>query len=172
MCSCLVPRLVAQLWLYYFSYEQMEKKCNQRAAELAGGVTGLQRATEEGENAAWRAIRDGRVKRRAWFQKVWGRVPSENKCRKVKKLAQLCLYTLQHTLHGGFRYDLACIGELLPEGICSPAHNLLVWKWRGCRVLGIKQGGSQMHVTPHACYGLLLDLFLVSCIVLNDKQLI
>lgn len=27
-----------------------------------------------------------------------------------------------------------------------------------------------MHVTPHARYGLLLDLFLVSCIVLNDTS--
>lgn len=151
MCSCPVPRLVEQLWLYYFSYEQMEKKCNRRAAELAGGVTG-QGGYRGGSDCGVMSDQDGKFKRRAWYQKVWAWVPSENKCRKVKKLAQLCLYTLQHTLHGGFRYDLVCIGDLLPEGICSPAHNLLVWKSCGCRVLGIKHGGSQT--------------------VLNDNQLI
>lgn len=36
VCSCLIPHVIAQLWLYYFSYEQMEGKYNRRAAELAG----------------------------------------------------------------------------------------------------------------------------------------
>lgn len=36
-----------------------KKKCNRRAAELAGGVTG-QGATEGGENVEYRAIRTGK----------------------------------------------------------------------------------------------------------------
>lgn len=44
----------------------------------------------------------------------------------------------------GFRYDLACTGEPLPEGICALVHKLLFWKRFGCRVLGIKHGDSQI----------------------------
>lgn len=44
-CSCLVPRVIVQLWLYYLSYEQMRRKCNRRVAELAGGeATGVESA--------------------------------------------------------------------------------------------------------------------------------
>lgn len=52
--------------------------------------------------------------------------PSGNKGRNARKWAQLCLHSLQHTLGGGFRYDLVCTGEQLPEGIRTLVHKLLV----------------------------------------------
>lgn len=52
--------------------------------------------------------------------------PSGNKGREARKWAQLCLYSLKRTLGRGFRYDLACTGEPLPEGICALVHKLLV----------------------------------------------